>query len=409
VRRSGIVGHRYWIAVVFFLVTAAPGFWIPVLTNVLHAKGWPEIVRWAFIVPPLAGMLSPLVFAAKADRSYPAEKVLGFLMICGAFFLFAAFWFLEHGNSRTLFLVLLAINALITMPSWSLLNTIALTNVTDKEREFGLYRVWGTLGWIAAGLVVSLCKLDQSAVTGQLAGVIRIFAGLAALMLPHTPPKGTKGKGWRSGLGLDSFRILRDRNQGTYFLTAFLFTIPLTAFYMHTPRHLESRGVERVAAWMSTGPISEIIALMLLGVVLVRWRLKTLLLLAITCGIVRYGLFAMGGVMSSTTLLLAGVALHGICWTFFFESGRVFIDNRVEPGMRAQAQALLSLMSGGLGMVLGTLLVDQMYKRLVVAEGGPGWSAYWWILTGMCALAWLVFMIGYRGTAAPAKVAAEET
>ena len=104
-RASGLVGHRYWIAVVFFLLAAAPGSWFPVLTNVLHAKGWPDVVRWAFIIPPLAGIFSPLVFAAKADRSFPAERVLAFVLSFGAIFLFAAFWFLEHSDNPLWFLL----------------------------------------------------------------------------------------------------------------------------------------------------------------------------------------------------------------------------------------------------------------------------------------------------------------
>ena len=386
---------------VFFLLASSPGCWFPVLTNVLYAKGWPEMVRWAFVLPPLAGMLSPLIFAARADQHVAAEKLLAFVMIFGAVFLFAAFWLLEHTSNPIWFLLGLTINAFISMPAWSLLMTVALGNLDDTQREFGFYRLWGALGWIAAGLLVSRLQLDQSPVTGQMAAGVRILAGLACLMLPSTPPRGRRGKGWRSAVGLDSIRIMGDRDQLTYFLTAFLFTIPLTAFYMHTPRHLEALGMERVAAGMSIGQVSEVVALLLLGVVLVRWRLKALLLFAIICGVVRYSLFAMGGMAGSTSFLLLGIALHGICWTFFFESGRVFVDRRVEPGMRAQAQALLSLVSGGLGSVVGTLMVDWLFKHLVAAEGAPGWSVYWGVLAGMCALSGLVFAIGYRGVVRP--------
>ena len=404
VQRGRIVGNRYWIAVGFFLLAAAPGCWFPVLSNVLHAKGWgPGIIEWAFVLPPLAGMLSPLAFAAKADRSYPAEKVLFVVLAGGAIFLFLAFWFLEHSESPVLFLTFLGINALVSAPAWSLLTSVALSNLEDTARQFGSYRVWGTVGWVAAGWSVSWLGIDQSASTGMMASGVRIFAGFACLCLPHTPPRGGASAGWMSSLGFDSLKVLKDRDQAVYFLTAFLFSIPLAAFYMHTPRHLADLGVERVAAAMTWGQVSEVASLMLLGYVLMRWRLKFLLLFAIGCGVLRYGLYAWGGSIDYVLLILIGVGMHGFAWTFFFESGRVFVDRRVEPGMRAQTQALLTLVSGGLGAGIGTTLVGGLYRWLVVGHGAAGWTTYWWVLSGMCALTGLVFAIGYKGLAVAPK------
>jgi nucleoside transporter len=400
VRRSGVIGHRYWIGVVFFLLAAAPGSWYPVLTNVLEVQGWTDIRSLAFLMPPLAGMISPLIFASKADRSFPAEKVLAFVMIFGAVFLYMAFWFLEQGNSRTMFLVLLGLNAVISAPAWSLLVSVTLNATEDPTRDFGGFRVWGAIGWIAAGLLVSGLGFDQSAKTGQLAAGIRVFAGLACLMLPHTPPKGEKAAGWRSALGLDAFKILKDRNMATYFWTCFLFSIPLAAFYMFTPRHLEDLGMEQVAAGMTLSQASEVLSLIGLGAVMARWGIKSILLFAIGCGVVRYSLFAVGESMGSLSLVLGAVILHGLCWTFYFEAGRVFVDRAVQPGMRAQTQALLTLMAGGLSTVLGTLVADGLHRWLVLAEGGPGWSAFWWILAAMCAASWLIFAVGYRRTGA---------
>ena len=396
-QRGQIVGNRYWIAVVFFLFAAAPGCWLPVLSSVLRAKGWDETqIMWAFIIPPLVGILSPLAFAAKADRKYPAEKILALILAGGSVLLFAAFWSLEYVNSPTLFLVIFGLNTFISAPAWSLLTSVTLSNLDDTARQFGSFRVWGTIGWVVASLVVSWMHIDQSTATGMMAAGIRVVAGFTCLLLPHTPPRGGKATNWRSALGLDSLRILRDRNLAVYLATSFLFTIPLSAFYLHSPLYLEDMGIKRVAAWMSLGQVSEVVAFMLLGYVLVRWRLKLLLLLAIGFGVLRYGLYAAGGAMDSTVLILVGVSMHGYCWTFFFESGRVFLDRRVDPGMRAQTQALITLASGGVGAVLGTITVGWLYRMLVVGEGAPGWSTYWWVLTGMCVVIGIIFSLGYQ-------------
>jgi nucleoside transporter len=282
--------------------------------------------------------------------------------------------------------------------------SVALSNLDDPERQFGPFRVWGTLGWIAAGWSVSLLHLDQSAMTGMIASGIRVFAGLACFFLPHTPPKGGRAMNWRAALGLDALEVLKQRDLAVYFLTAFLFSIPLAAFYMHTPRHLEDLGMTSVAAGMSWGQVSEVVALMALGYVMVRWRLKTMLLFAIACGIARYALNAVGAATESVTPILVGVVLHGLCWTFFFESGRVFVDRRVEPSQRSRTQALLSLVSGGIGGVLGTKVVGWLFRTVAEGKGAEGWTVYWWILTGLCAAAGLVFFIGYRGLPVSARV-----
>jgi hypothetical protein len=157
---------------------------------------------------------------------------------------------------------------------------------------------------------------------------------------------------------------------------------------------------------MSIGQVSEAVALLGLGVVLVRFRLKWVLLLAIASGVLRFGLYATGSAFGSAGVVLCGVALHGVCWTFFFESGRVFVNRRVPAAMRAQTQALLTLVSGGLGGVVGTLVVGELYNRIVLADGGAGWTVYWLVLTGMCLLCGVGFAIGYRGLAvAPASAA----
>lgn len=397
-----IVGSRYWIGVVFFLLAAAPGFWFPVLSNVIRAKGWDSgVIEWAFVLPPLASILSPLLFAAKADRSFPAEKVLASILAGGAILLFLAFWFLEHAESPTLFLVFLGLNAFVSAPAWSLLMSVALSNLDDPQRQFGSFRVWGTLGWIAAGWTVSLLAIDQSASTGMVASGIRVAAGLACLCLPHTPPKGEKATTWRAAWGLDALDVLKERDLAVYFLTAFLFSIPLAAFYMYTPRHLEDLGMTSVAAGMTWGQVSEVAALLVLGYVMVRWRLKTMLLCAIGCGVLRYALYALAGPLNLISLMLAGVVLHGLCWTFFFESGRVFVDRRVAPGRRARTQALLSLVSGGIGGVIGTKIVGWLYRSVAEGRGTEGWTTYWWILTAMCVLAGVVFFFGYKGLKTP--------
>ena len=397
--RPGIVGHRYWIAVVFCLLAAAPGAWLPVLSNVLEARGWSRITMWALLVGPIAGMISPLLFSARADQRIPAEKLVGYIITGGAVFLWAAFRALE-ADRPNLFLLFMMINALISAPAWGLLTTIALNSLEDEQRSFGFYRVWGTVGWVLVGWSVSWFGLDSSTRVGDVAFGLRLVAGLCAFLLPHTPPLANDSKGWKSALGLDSIAIFRNRDHRVYLITTFLLSVPLAAFYMHTPIHLRDLGFRSVAAGMTLGQVFEIVAFLMMGFWLTRVRIRTLLIVAMACAVARYVIFAMGGVMPHYLWILVGLSLHGICWTFFFETGRVFLNRRVDQRFRAQVQALVTFASMGLGSLVGTLVCGKLYDLMVVGGVG-GWTGYWSVLAGMCLLILGYFSLGYQGANHP--------
>lgn len=383
-------GHRYWLAVVFFLLASAPGFWFPALTNVLESYGLGSWRLAVFLVPPLTGMISPLIFGAQVDQRLEAQKVLGWIMLLGAGFLFMAFHALEHHWGGGWFLFFFITNAFISAPAWSLLTTITLSNLADPGRSFGYFRVWGTIGWLVAGWVVSMSGLDFSAQTGKLGAAVRILAGFACFALPVTLPKGIKAKNWTESLGFGAIKLLKDRDLLCYFMTALLFNIPLAAYYYHTPLHLAELGAENVSFLMTTAQIMETIAMLIMGLVIARYRVKTILIVAIVSGVLRYLFYSFDEVF----WLVLGITLHGICWTFFFEAGRVFVHRRVDEGMKTQAQALLGFFSGGLGGVLGIFVVDVIYRSVVPNHG---WAPYWLILTGMNCVALTLFVIGYKG------------
>ena len=384
---------------VFCLLAAAPGAWLPVLSNVLEARGWSRITMWAFLVGPIAGMISPLLFSARADQRIPAEKLVGYIITGGAVFLWAAFRALE-ADRPNLFLLFMMINALISAPAWGLLTTIALNSLEDEQRSFGFYRVWGTVGWVLVGWSVSWFGLDSSTRVGDVAFGLRLVAGLCAFLLPHTPPLANDSKGWKSALGLDSITIFRNRDHRVYLITTFLLSVPLAAFYMHTPIHLRDLGFRSVAAGMTLGQVFEIVAFLMMGFWLTRVRIRTLLIVAMACAVARYVIFAMGGIMPHYLWILVGLSLHGICWTFFFETGRVFLNRRVDQRFRAQVQALVTFASMGLGSLVGTLVCGKLYDLMVVGGVG-GWTGYWSVLAGMCLLILGYFSLGYQGANHP--------
>jgi len=396
--RSGWArGDRRWIAVTYFLFAAAPGCWFPVLSSALEAQGWGEYKTIVFLTIPISGLLSPLTIGAFADQRFPAEKVLAFLVGGGSIFLWLAFDLLEKANDPRLFIAALMLNGLISGPCWSLINSIAFSHLPNPSRDFGRYRVWATFGWMGAGLLISGLALDASPQAGKVAVWLRLLAFGAALMLPITLPKGKASASLSDRLGLGAFKMLRQRDIAVYALTASLITIPISAFYLHTPLQLKELGLNSFAGGMTIGQLVESVAMIGMGALLLRFRLKWLFVFALVCGVLRYAFYAMGAHWGSWQLVLLGVALNGISWALFFEAGRVFVDRRVEQGMRSQSQALLGILSGGIASIIGTWVVGVIYKQVVETEGGAGWVAYWLILTAMCVVGTLIFIIGYKG------------
>ena len=373
------------------------GFWVPVLANVLDAKGWGSYVTLTFMVLPLSAIISPLIFSARADQVIAAEKLLGIIVATGAILAGVAFMLLEQGKEPILFILFFGLNSLVMAPAWPLLTTITLSSTDHPERDFGKFRVWGSLGWMGAGWLVSLLAMDLSASVGWLSVGASILAAVCCFLLPHCPPKGGPPKNVLDVLGLRAFRLFKQRDTAMFFGTAFLFSIPLAAYFMHTPQQLRVLGCEQIAAVMTVGQLTEVVAMLMMGWLLRTWRIKSIFVLALGCGTLRYLLYAVGASDDSIASVLLGVALHGICWTYFFEAGKVFLARRIEKSIRTQSQALLALFTSGIGGLAGTAFVGWAHGYLVNETTGAGWSDYWWLLTAVCGFCVIGFMIGYRG------------
>lgn len=384
------------IWLVFFLQGMVPGFWIPALTNILNAQGLGDWVKIAFLVPPLGAVISPLLAGALADQRISADRLYTYSSFIGAAALAGAFGTLHAGWNPWWFISLLFTYSLCSGPAWGLLATIALTHLEQGERRFPQVRLGATLGWMAAGMMTSyLFHADTSPIAGYASAGTRLLGAFVALSLPHTPPLGTASS-WKSRLGLDAFSLLKQRDHAVFFAVTALFSIPLTAFYMYAPEMLKTLGDQRSTATMTLAQVSEIIAMLTVGSMMVKFRVKTVLLWALGLSVVRFLFSAYADYSDSISWHLWGITLHGVCYTFYFITAQVFLDRRVEPGLKGQAQGLLALVSSGLGPLAGTYLCQGLRMHYVTADG-HGWMEFWSILAAMIAGCFLIFLFCYRG------------
>lgn len=386
---------RYlWI--VFFLNGMTPGFWMPALTNIFKARDLGEWVAMAFVVPPLCALISPLIGGALADQRIAANRLFAWASVMASAALLGAFSALDAGWHPWWFICLLGMYSLFSGPAWGLLTVISLSHLERGEKQFPLVRLGATIGWMAAGLITSyVLRADTSPTAGYASAAARLSCGLLAFMLPHTPPLG-KGSSWKSRLGLDAFSLMKNRDHCVFFVVTALFSIPLGAFYMYAPELLKVLGDQRSTATMTIAQLTEIAAMLLVGSVMMRYRVKTVLLWALGLSAVRFGMSAWAGATGSIGWHIGGIALHGMCYTFYFITAQVFMDRRVDPGLRGQAQGLLSLVTSGLGPLAGAVVCGAL-RNHIVTEDGRGWMEFWGILSAMIAVCFVIFAVLYRG------------
>ncbi len=410
--RNSFFSRNIWIGVVFLLLSIAPGLWGPAIVNILDTYGAKHVLPYTLAIGPAVAIFSTLIFASLADRKYEAQKLFGMLSISGAIFLWLSFASLEWGWSPWYYVFFQGCNALIAGPMWALLAKVALVHSKNPEKDFPLFRLWGTVGWIIAGVLVSFWALDASAEAGKLAAIMRIFIGLAAFMMPRTFPviSGVKPT-WAEKLGLSALTLLKDKRFKVYFITLLMLTIPLVSFYMYVPKMLrelalidKSDFALQVQTWlpgasaqMTLGQMTEVVAMLLMSWWGVRARVKWLVVLALCFGVARFVCFAFAGQYGLLPLLWLGISMHGPCYVFFSITGQMFVDRQVAENMRAQAQALLSLVTS-VGGIMGPLMIGLLYHSTAdeKAMGFSGWVNFWWILVGVVIICLVYFTLNYK-------------
>ena len=335
--------------------------------------GW-EIIGTAYSLCPIAAMISPIFLGMVADRFFATQKVLGVMhVLSGVAMCGVAVVAGSADASPATYTGLLLAHALCYMPTVGLANTISFANMTDQARQFPMIRVFGTLGWIAAGYVVSggfevdatETGVADAAMQYWVAGIASVLLGGFSFTLPHTPPPSAGRKvGLFESLGLGALPLLRQPAFAVFIVVSFLTCIPLMAYYARAQPFVGDCGFERPAVTMAYGQWAEVVFMLLMPAMFARLGVKWMLGVGILAWVVRYGLFSLGAGDSAETsvawMVLAGILLHGVCYDFFFVTGYIYAEQVAPPAIRGQAQGFVVLMTLGLGSYFGSHAVEAL-------------------------------------------------
>ena len=381
------------LVALFFLQGAALGMWFVPLSTVLDAHGLHAIKPFAFAASALAAFVSPLIFGAMADRRASPVIVLRGLSLATAATVTLASTAIKLGWNPWLVLALIQLHALCSSPTFSITATIIFARLADAQQEFGPIRAMATLGWIAGCCLVSALGADTSPLAGYSGAVMWVLVSGSTFFLPELEtPKSAAHLKWHERLGLDALTLLKNPDHRVVFITSALLCIPLAGFYPYAPPHLRQLGLHHTSAWMSLGQVTEIIAMFSLGALLLRWRLKWIFACGLSFGVLRFALSAVNG----KAWVLAGVLLHGCSYTLVSITAQIYLNQRVDATWRGRGQALLSLMNGGVGNLLGYLGTGWWFSACT-QPSGIQWPLFWGGLAAAVALVTAYFLTAYHG------------
>lgn len=388
-----------------FIHAFALGAYSVPLPTVMKANGLGDYISIPYILSAIAALVSPLVFGSLADRKYAPERLLGVIVFGAAILMSLASLALYYKMGAGWYLVAMGAYHFWAAPGWGLLTAIGLGNVTDPQREFAPLRVWATIGFMGGAAFVSLgLGFDRSPFAGFVAVAFFLLESIYCLTLPATrPPVSASPRRIRDYFGWDAIQLFKESDHRMVFICSALYNIPLVAFYPYTLLHLDSLGVEHPSGVISIAQLSEIVGMMGLAAIMGRWRLKWLILAGMIAGLTRYLLYC----TDSLLFVKIGIAIHGLVFIFFSMTTQIYLEKRVDHHLRNQAQALLVVMTTGVGGLSGYVFGAWWYKQCMV-DGTENWPRFWGVLSGMIAALAIYFLMGYRGKKGGEKISAPE-
>lgn len=346
----------------------------------------------AYSALAIATMISPFFVGMVADRYFAAQRIMGVLHVVGAVLLYLATQI--HDNTAFYWVILLY--SLLYMPTIALSNSIAFHQMSDPGKMFPWIRVFGTLGWIVAGLMITALKIEGMDLTFQMAAIASLLLGIFSFLLPETPPKGkVAGTSASSALGTEAFILFRNKPYLVFFIAAVLVCIPLSFYYGFANLFLNEAGLENAAGKMTLGQVSEALFILAIPFLFYRIGVKNMVLLGMIAWFLRYMCFAYGNTGANLWMLYAGIVLHGICYDFFFVTGYMYTEKKAGEKIKNAAQGLFTFATYGLGMFIGTWIsgfVASNYSE----NGQYQWTSIWYVPAGIAVFVLIYFIIFFK-------------
>lgn len=399
--RSSAPTLRLWLMMV--LEFAIWGAWLPLIWGYMGPDGLKftdSQIAWvgsAFAIASIVGILFSSQFA---DRTFAAEKFMAVSHFVGGLAILGMYWAQDFST----FFGLMLIHALFYVPTISVSNSIAFTHMQNAQKEFGVVRMGGTIGWILAAWPLFFLlngKEGVEAVTASRAiflvsGITSLALAAYSLTLPHTPPKkpapGEGNIAWLRATGFLAHPYLL-----VLFVVTFIDSMIHSGYFVMAAGFLSSPTVGIKPEWimpvMSIGQVAEILTMAVLGSVLAKLGWKTTMILGILGHAARFAVFAF--MPQNAAVIIAVQVLHGVCYAFFFATLYIFIDAAFPKDVRSSAQSLFNLLVLGLGDLAAKWVFIPLQGRLTAADDTVDYQRLFLVPTFMALGAAALLLVAF--------------
>jgi len=383
---------RFQLMAMMFLLYFVWGAWYGQMSKYMFTELGATGVQVgnAYAAFSIAMIIAPFFVGMIADRYFAAQKVLGILNLVGAGILYVLS---EVKDPDTFFWVILAY-CITFAPAMSLTTSIAMQQVTNSEKDFPAIRVMGTVAWIAVTNIIGYYEIGGTALIFKISMFTAAFLGVYSFFLPDTPPKPSSHTSFSDILGLDAFKLFKDRSFAIFFISSLLICIPLSFYYAMANPSLTDSGMTNVENKMSLGQASEVVFMLLIPLAFSRFGVKWMLVVGLIAWIIRFIGFGYGDASSEWLLYLA-IVLHGVCYDFFFVTGQIYTDSKAGEQYRSSAQGLISIATYGIGMGIGSWIAGVVADMYTV-DNVKNWTSIWMVPAGIAAVVLVLFVLFFR-------------
>ena len=383
---------RFQLMAMMFLLYFVWGSWYGQMSKYMFTElgATGTQVGNAYAAFSIAMIIAPFFVGMIADRYFAAQKVLGVLSLAGAAILYVLS---EVKDPDTFFWVILAY-CITFAPAMSLTTSIAMQQVTNSEKDFPAIRVMGTVAWIAVTNIIGYYEIGGTALIFKISMFTAAFLGVYSFFLPDTPPKPSSHTSFSDILGLDAFKLFKDRSFAIFFISSLLICIPLSFYYAMANPSLTDSGMTNVENKMSLGQASEVVFMLLIPLAFARFGVKWMLVVGLVAWIIRFIGFGYGDASSEWLLYLA-IVLHGVCYDFFFVTGQIYTDSKAGEQYRSSAQGLITIATYGIGMGIGSW-ISGVVADMYTVDNVKNWTSIWMVPAGIAAVVLVLFVLFFR-------------
>ena len=406
------------LALMSFLQFAVWGAYLTSMGTYLSRVGLGAQIGYFYSMQGVVALFMPALMGIVADRWIPAQKLTSVCHLLSALFMAGAGCYGMMAGQSVDFSTLISLYAMAVafyMPTLALTNSVAYTALDkvklDPVKAFPPIRVFGTVGFICSMLFVDVTGFQLSYMQYFVSAVLGLFMSVYALTLPNCPVNKLKEKKSLSeALGLRAFALFKQRKMAVFFIFCVLlgvclqitngFANPYLNSFARIPEYADAFGVRHANALISISQLSETFCLLLIPFALKRLGIKWVMLIAMLCWVLRFGLFGFGNPGSGLWMFVLSMLVYGIAFDFFNISGSLFVNKETDISIRSSAQGLFFMMTNGLGATIGTSVAQKVVNYFVDFKSEmpqvEGWSTVWIIFAGYALTVAILFTLIFK-------------